>query len=116
MEIVLAITYVERMEETVITIVNARKATSVELTIAGVFLVSILNLTVASVQKRIFAQLKSLVVCIKEIVIIMLIVWKDLSVDSIIAKDHLVMILRSIVVMRPFLEKKIFVQQEFRVQ
>ena len=47
MEIVLIATLVERMRVTVIMIVNARKVTNVELTIAEVFLASNLFLIVA---------------------------------------------------------------------
>ena len=48
MEIVLIATLVERMRVTVIMIVNARKVTNVELTIAEVFLASILHMIVAT--------------------------------------------------------------------
>ena len=50
MEVVLISIPVERMKETVIMIVIARKVTSVELTIAEVYWVSILNLIAAIVQ------------------------------------------------------------------
>ena len=58
MEVVLAATHVERMKETVIMMGNARKVTIVELTIAEVHLVSILNLTAATVKRMIFVHLK----------------------------------------------------------
>ena len=61
--------------------VNARKITSVELTIAEVRLALNLFMIVATVQKKIYAQLEILVEWIKVIVIQMLSVWKDLSVD-----------------------------------
>ena len=47
LEVVLVTTLVERMRVTVIMIVNARKVTSVELTIAEVFLASNLFLIAA---------------------------------------------------------------------
>ena len=49
MEAVLTVIPVERMKETVIMMGNARKVTIVELTIAEVHLVSILNLTAATI-------------------------------------------------------------------
>ena len=61
--------------------VNARKVTSVELTIAEVLLALNLFMTVATVLKKIFAQLKILVESMKVIVILMLCVWMDMSVD-----------------------------------
>ena len=69
MEIVLAATLVEKMKETVIMMVNARKVTNVELTIAEVHWISILNLTAATLKKKIFAHLKIHVEWIKVIVI-----------------------------------------------
>ena len=48
MAIVLIATLVERMRVTVIMIVNARKVSNVELTIAEVFLASILPMIVAT--------------------------------------------------------------------
>ena len=61
--------------------VNARKITSVELTIAEVHLAMNLFMIAASIQKKIFAPLKILVDMIKVIVIQMLSVWMDWSVD-----------------------------------
>ena len=81
LEVVLAATPVERMKETVIMMGNARKVTSVELTIAEVCLTLNLFMIVATVQKKIFALLKILVGWIKVIVILMSSVWMDLSVD-----------------------------------
>ena len=49
MEVALAATHVEKMKETVNMMTNARMVTSVEMTTAKVHLVSILNLTVATV-------------------------------------------------------------------
>ena len=60
---------------------NARKITSAELTIAEVLLDLNLFMIVATVQKKIFAQLKILVEWINVIVILMLSVWMDLPVD-----------------------------------
>ena len=81
MEVVLVATSVERMKETVTMMINVRKVTNVELTIAKFHWVSILNLTAAIVQKKIFAPLKVLVEWIKVIVILMFSVWMDSSVD-----------------------------------
>ena len=81
LEVVLVATPVERMKETVIMMGNARKVTSVELTIAGFLLALNLFMIVATVQKKIFAQLKILVEYIKVIVILMSSVWMDLCVD-----------------------------------
>ena len=81
METALAATHVERMKETVIMMGNARKVTIVELTIAEVHLVSILNLTAAIVCKKIFAHLKIPVVWIKGIVIHMMFAREHLFVD-----------------------------------
>ena len=67
--------------ETVIMMDNARKITSVELTIAEVHLAMNLFMIAALVQKKIFAQLKILVELIKGIVIPISSVWMDLSVD-----------------------------------
>ena len=67
--------------ETVIMMDNARKITSVELTIAEVHLALNIFMIVALVQKKISAQLKILVEWIKVIAILMLSVWMDLSVD-----------------------------------
>ena len=97
--IVLIATLVERMRVTVIMIVNARNVTNVELTIAEVFLASILHMIVATDQKKTFAQLKILAEWIKVIVTQILSVWMDQSVDLTIAQTHLVMILKLIVVM-----------------
>ena len=80
-------------------IVNARNITNVELTIAEVFLASILHMIVATDQKKTFAQLKILAEWIKVIVTQILSVWMDQSVDLTIAQTHLVMILKLIVVM-----------------
>ena len=60
---------------------NVRKITNVELTIAEVHLAMNLFMIAVTVQKKIFAPLKILVEQIKVIVIQMLSVWKDLSVD-----------------------------------
>ena len=79
--VALPVIHVERTKATVIMMVNARKVTSVELIIAEVHLVYILNLTAATVQKKIFAPLKVLVEWIKVIVILMFSVWMDSSVD-----------------------------------
>ena len=81
LEVVLIVTLVEKMMETVIMMDNARKITSVELTIAEVHLAMNRFLIAALVQKKIFAQLKILVELIKGIVIPILSVWMDLSVD-----------------------------------
>ena len=62
-------------------IVNARKVTNVELTIAEVFLASILRMIVATDQKKTFAQLKILAEWIKVIVTQILSVWMDQTVD-----------------------------------
>ena len=70
-----------KMKETVIMIVNVRKITNVEMKIAEVHLALNLFMIVATVWKKIFAQLKILVEWIKVIVILMLRVWMDLSVD-----------------------------------
>ena len=59
----------------------ARKITNVELTIAEVCLALNLFMIVALVQKKISAQLKILVEWIKVIVILIMSVWMDLSVD-----------------------------------
>ena len=89
---------------------NARKITSVDLTIAEVNWVSILNLTAATVKKKIFAHLKIAVERIKVIVIQMKIVWMDLSVDWTTAQIHLIMILKLIAAIILLLEIMIFVQ------
>ena len=81
LEVVLIVTLVEKMMETVIMMDNARKITSVELTIAEVHLAMNLFMIAALVQKKIFAQFKIIVEWIKVIVIQMLIVWLDLFVD-----------------------------------
>ena len=81
LEVVLIATLVEKMRETVIMMVNARKITSVELTIAEVLLDLNLFMIVATAQEKIFALLKILVQRIKVIVILISIVWMDLSVD-----------------------------------
>ena len=81
LEAVLVATSVERMRVTVIMMGNAKKVTNVELTIAEVLQALNLFMIVATVQKKIFAQLKILVELIKGIVILMLSVWMDLSVD-----------------------------------
>ena len=81
LEVVLPATLVEKMKETVIMMVNARKITSVELTIAEVLLDLNLFMIVATVQKKIFAQLKIHVEWIKVIVTPILSVWMDLYVD-----------------------------------
>ena len=62
-------------------IVTARKTTSVELTIAEVHLALNLFMIAATVWRRIFAQLKILVMRMKVIVIQMLSVRMNLSVD-----------------------------------
>ena len=81
MEVALAATHVEKMKEIVIMMVNARKFTNVELTIAEVLLALNLFMIVATVQKKVFAQRIIPVERIKEIVIIMLSAQMDLSVD-----------------------------------
>ena len=81
MEVVLKSTPVERMKETVIMMMNARKITSVELTIAEVLLALNLFMIVAIVYKKIFALFKILVEWIKVIAILMPSVWMGLSVD-----------------------------------
>ena len=81
LEIVQSATLVEKMKETVIIMDIARKITSVELTIAEAHLALTLIMIVAIVQKKIYAPLKILVELIKGIVIQMLSVWMDLSVD-----------------------------------
>ena len=81
MELVLLAISVERMKETVIMMGNARKVTNVELSIAGFHLALNLFMIVATVYKKIFAQLKILVEWIKVSVILMSSVWMDLSVD-----------------------------------
>ena len=72
MEIVLAATHVEKMKETVIMMMIAKKVTNVELTIAEVHWVFIFNLTAAIIQKKIFAHLKVPAVLIKVTVIHMM--------------------------------------------
>ena len=81
MEVVLVATSVERMKETVTMMINVRKVTNVELTIAKFHWVSILNLTAAIVCKKIFAHLKIPVVWIKGIVIHMMFAREHLFVD-----------------------------------
>ena len=60
---------------------NVKKITSVELTIADILLALNHFMIAALVQKKIFAQLKILVEQIKVIVILILSVWMDLSVE-----------------------------------
>ena len=60
--------------------VSARKVTSAELTIADILLALNLFMTVATVQRKGFAQLKIPVGKIKEIVIMMLNALMNLSV------------------------------------
>ena len=79
LEVVLTVILVEKMKEIVITMENAKKGTSVELTIVEVFWA--LNLLMIVATKKIFAQLKILVDNIKVIVILIWSVWMDLSVD-----------------------------------
>ena len=79
MEVVLTVILVEKMKEIVITMENAKKGTSVELTIVEVFWA--LNLLMIVATKKMFAQLKILVDNIKVIVILIWSVWMDLSVD-----------------------------------
>ena len=79
LEVVLTVILVEKMKEIVITMENAKKGTSVELTIVEVFWA--LNLSMIVATKKIFAQLKILVDNIKVIVILIWSVWMDLSVD-----------------------------------
>ena len=81
LEVVLIATLVGKMRETVIMMVNARKITNVELTIAEVHLAMNLFMIAATVWRRIYAALKIGVELIKVIVILMLSVWMDLSVD-----------------------------------
>ena len=81
LEVVLAATLVEKIKETVIMMANARKITNVEPTIAEVHSGLNLFMIVALVQKKIYASLKILVELIKVIVIQMLNVRMDLSVD-----------------------------------
>ena len=81
MEVVLVATLVEKMKETVIMTGNVRKITGVELTIAEVHLAMNLFMIAATVWRRIYAALKIRVELIKVIVILMLSVWMDLSVD-----------------------------------
>ena len=79
LEVVLTVILVEKMKEIVITMENAKKGTSVELTIVEVFWA--LNLLMIVATKKMFAQLKILVDNIKVIVILIWSVWMDLSVD-----------------------------------
>ena len=79
LEVVLTVILVEKMKEIVITMENAKKGTSVELTIVEVFWA--LNLLMIVATKKIFAQLKILVDNIKVIVILIWSVWMDFSVD-----------------------------------
>ena len=79
LEVVLTVIHVEKMKEIVITMENAKKGTSVELTIVEVFWA--LNLLMIVATKKMFAQLKILVDNIKVIVILIWSVWMDLSVD-----------------------------------
>ena len=62
LEVVLVVTHVEKMAETVIMMVNVKMVTNVELTIAGVLLALNPFMIAASVLKKIFAQLKFLAV------------------------------------------------------
>ena len=77
----LASIHVERMKEIVIMMVIAMKVTSVELIIAEVCLVLSLFMIVATVKKWIFALWKIPVQWMKVIVIPMMCVWRDSSVD-----------------------------------
>ena len=79
LEVVLTVILVEKMKEIVITMENAKKGTSVELTIVEVFWA--LNLLMIVATKKMFAQSKILVDNIKVIVILIWSVWMDLSVD-----------------------------------
>ena len=79
LEVVLTVILVEKMKEIVITMENAKKGTSVELTIVEVFWA--LNLLMIVATKKMFAQLKILVDNIKVIVILIWSVWMDFSVD-----------------------------------
>ena len=79
LEVVLTVILVEKMKEIVITMENAKKGTSVELTIVEVFWA--LNLLMIVATKKMFAQLKILVDNIEVIVILIWSVWMDLSVD-----------------------------------
>ena len=79
LEVVLTVILVEKMKEIVITMENAKKGTSVELTTVEVFWA--LNLLMIVATKKMFAQLKILVDNIKVIVILIWSVWMDLSVD-----------------------------------
>ena len=79
LEVVLTVILVEKMKEIVITMENAKKGTSVELTIVEVFWA--LNLLMIVATKKMFAQLKILVDNIKVIVILIWSVWMDLYVD-----------------------------------
>ena len=79
LEVVLTVILVEKMKEIVITMENAKKGTSVELTIVEVFWA--LNLLMIVATKKMFAQSKILVDNIKAIVILIWSVWMDFSVD-----------------------------------
>ena len=79
LEVVLTVILVEKMKEIVITMENAKKGTSVELTIVEVFWA--LNLLMIVATKKMFAPSKILVDNIKVIVILIWSVWMDLSVD-----------------------------------
>ena len=91
MEIVLVAIHVEKMKETVIMTMIAKKVTNVELIIAEVHWVSIFNMTAAIIQRKIFAHFKVPVVLIKEIVIHMMFAKVVLYVVSTIVLDPLVM-------------------------
>ena len=58
MEVALGTTHVEKMKEIVIMMTNARMVTNVKMITAEVHLVSILNLTAATVKRMIFVHLK----------------------------------------------------------
>ena len=81
LEVALAATYVGRMKETAIMEINVRKVTYVELTIAELYLENILNLIVAILKMKIFAQLRIHVEWIKVIVIHIMYVQMDFCVD-----------------------------------
>ena len=80
MKVVLRAIPVEKTKVTVTMMVSAWKVTSAELTIADILLALNLFMTVATVQRKAFAQWKIPVRKIKEIVIMMLNALMNLSV------------------------------------
>ena len=80
MKVVLRAIPVEKTKVTVTMMVSAWKVTSAELTIADILLALNLFMTVATVQRKVFARWKIPVGKIKEIVIMMLNALMNLSV------------------------------------